>query len=201
MDFGLGHGDTVEHGEGAAFDRFGKGGGGDEGADGGVIPGSMGMGMPMAMVVMIVPVIMIVGMGMVVIMSAPARFFPVSVVMGMIMGVVMSVIVGFAMGSVGFAFVDLEVDGGDGHALDFLDVEVEGVGEVEFPEFPFEGGGFETEVDEGTEEHVAAESGETIEVEGLHRTSIKAADGGEATGKGGWGNWAEITTTRGPASI
>ena len=42
------------------------------------------------------------------------------------------------------------------------------VAEIEFGEFPFQDGGFDTEIDEGADGHVSADAGEAVEEEGFH---------------------------------
>jgi hypothetical protein len=68
---------------------------------------------------------------------------------------------------VGGAFVDTEF-----HALDLLplfavEVHVE-IAEIELGELPFEGGRFDTEINEGANGHVAGDAGKAVEEEDFH---------------------------------
>ena len=107
----------------------------------------------------------VVGMDVVDIMDMVDVFI---VVMGV--GLV-GVMVGFGLVGVGGAFVD-----GEGYALDVLTdfalpVGVE-VADLELGQFPFEGGGFDAEVAQGPDGHVAADAGEAVEIENTHSRAL-----------------------------
>jgi hypothetical protein len=63
--------------------------------------------------------------------------------------------------------VDGEADAGDVFPFLALEMHVE-VAEIELGEFPFQNGGFDTEIDEGADGHVSADAGEAVEEEGFH---------------------------------
>jgi hypothetical protein len=95
---------------------------------------------------------------------------PVSMVM--LVPVIMAAIVAVFMGFIlvvrmGGPFVDAKLH--PLHCLAFLPVEVHvEVADIELGEFPLKRGGFDAEIDERADRHVAADAGETIEEEDFH---------------------------------
>ena len=81
------------------------------------------------------------------------------------------------------AFVDVNLCGGDSAAVDFFylegGVEVQGGGGL------VEDGGIEAGVDEGTEEHVAADAREAVEIGDAHGVIVSWA-GGSGVWSTGW---------------
>ena len=78
------------------------------------------------------------------------------------------------------AFVDVNFGGGDSAAVDLFDleggVEIQGGGGL------VEDGGVEAGVDEGSEEHVAADAGEAVEVGDAHGGIVSWAAGPRGRG-------------------
>jgi len=73
----------------------------------------------------------------------------------------------------GCPFVNAELDPLDGLALFALEVHVK-VADLQFGELPFKGGGFDAEVAESADSHVAADAGKTIEKEDTHTFETQA---------------------------
>ena len=89
----------------------------------------------------------------------------------------------------GCAFVDVNFGGGDSAAVDLFDleggVEIQGGGGL------VEDGGIEAGVEEGSEEHVATDAGEAVEVGDAHGGIVSWVVGSEEEGfcAGGAGLW------------
>jgi hypothetical protein len=103
-------------------------------------------------------VLVLVGVGMPVFVAVTVFLF---------FFMVMPAAVAVGMFLVRGAAMDIEL-----HALDILPlgavvVHVK-VSEVQFAQFPFQRAGFHAEVDQGTDHHVAADSGNAVEVESFH---------------------------------
>ena len=100
-----------------------------------------------------------VRMGVLVVMMMPVP---------MIMSAIGAVFMGFILVvRVGRAFVDAEFHALHGLAFLPLEVHVE-IANVELGKLPFQRGGFDAEIDERADRHIAADAGETIEEENFH---------------------------------
>jgi len=156
MDFAFGDGDAVENGNGAGLNPFGEAAGGDQAPDLGVIPA-----LPVSMVVV-----------------GRAGFVRMGVLMAVGVLVCVGVGMGVGLGVAGFVgmgmFVfEVDVKFGTRNAGFFAAAGVEMVaGYAEAVQFGFEGTEGKAEVDQGSEEHVAAEAAEDIEIEVRHGCAV-----------------------------
>jgi len=184
VDLAFDHRDALENGEGALFDEIREGAVGDQFANLLVIA-AMGVlmlmtvcvallvdelaaiaGFLLVIMVMRMPVRVFMLMGMRVLLML--MFVAVAMIMPAIMGMFMIVT---AAGVLRFV-VHCEFDAGHILALIAIGVEMKLVRQLEFAEFPLDGGEFHTEVDQRADEHVAAGPGEAIEVERFHKVKI-----------------------------
>jgi hypothetical protein len=121
---------------------------------------------PMFSMLVFVMVLMLVAVFMRVLVGVRMPVF-VAVTVFLFLIVVMPAAVAVVMFRVRGAAMDVEL-----HALDILPlgavvVHVK-VSEVQLAQFPFQRAGFHAEVDQGTDHHVAADSGNAVEVESFH---------------------------------
>jgi hypothetical protein len=125
------------------------------------------------MFVVVMFVLVLVGVAMPVLVGV-AVLVLVGVAVLVLVGMAVLVLVGMAvlvLAAAVLAVSDPAVDV-KFHALDFLPllavvVHVE-IAEVKFAKLPFQGTGFDTEVDEGADHHVAADAGDAVEIECFH---------------------------------
>src|SRR6266702_6885764 len=162
VDFGFACAEEFEGVDGGLFDGGGEGCGVDQVADycegaavGVLVLRLVGMGMIVRMIVCVAGFVLVLGFGVVL----------VGVGLLMVRRVVLG---GRDLGFFGelCAFIDVNLCGGDSAAvyLFYLEggVEVQGGGGL------VQDGGIEAGVDEGSEEHVAADAGEAVEVGDAH---------------------------------
>jgi hypothetical protein len=129
----------------------------------------------MAMVVLIVAVFMMVMFVAFVLVLVAFVFMPMALVLVVMMIMVLLVVAVLPMVmlllilivGMGGAFMD-----GKLHPLDILPhlalpMGVE-IADLEFAQFPLEGGGFHPQVAQGADGHIATDAGETIEIEHTH---------------------------------
>lgn len=95
------------------------------------------------------------------------------VLMAVVMAAIAVAAIDILLVSMGRPFVNAEFDPLDGLALFALEVHVK-VTDLQLGELPFEGGGFDAEVAERADSHVAADAGKTIEKENTHTFEAKA---------------------------
>jgi hypothetical protein len=190
VDFGFGGAEEFEGADGGLFDGGGEVCGLDKGADdvqGAAVCVFVGLRVAMAMrfvvsmrvFVRVAGLVEVLGFGLVLVGGLFLLFYHllvrvgvrlcVRVAVGLRVGLAVGVRKGGCFGQL-VAFEDVDFGAGDSAAVYFLDLErgaeVEGGGGF------VEDGGVDAGVEEGSEEHVAADAGEAIEVGDAHGASL-----------------------------
>jgi len=194
LAFGLG--DTFENGEGAILDPVRKAAALDKGADIGVAAAMLVL--IVMMVVVVVAVMAVIALTVLVVMV----IMLVMVLMGMTVCVsmfVLVVLVAVTAASLGVMIVvvlvmvvevNIEFDAFDAGLEGANSMEVE-FAEAELFEFVLQNGEVDTEIEQGADEHIAADAAEDIEIERFHELGKagRTDDAGRQGRKGAETGW------------